>query len=559
MDPMADPDKTLIKRRRKQRREEGEIPAFSQDSRSLPVLRREEKRRQEGRHIIEDKSLDVYEVGIDHPSGKPACGISFSEGDLWGNDCWGKYNPETLMGPPLPIPPNYKTPDSMKEPPLWPPDDEVGYRAKEIEFLENIRVFIRLFLDVERQFRIALAQEPVHNHLHESYIKKLKEFYQFATKVYNRLPPITPSERAKDYDYDDYDDEDESDSISVMAIDLISLGFFWDKKVNASLDDLRDYLREINNYREIQHLETPKAWPEPMAPEFYWRRRLFNEAQKIQSYENIMIGADLGRNARDREKTDLIERFKQQFELAPGSLGEEEGFNPDEPTLEEMLVHVKTSSEREMIKELIEREEEGRQARKEGTKIYFKKVLVFAKVFIDELDEVINKITESNWYVYRDIPLYARVYAVLRRILFACEYLREYEDEPPTTGRDADDLVRKIKSFRLIMQLCEELPQMEFPHLSFHTDSDEVVTTHFIRSLESSSSSLLSIPSFERMEKLPFKGWGRLYSKLSFVREVAAATRGAPFSKIDFATRKPNEFSDKTVSTYIEKHYWELG
>ena len=74
-----------------------------------------------------------------------------------------------------------------------------------------------------------------------------------------------------------------------------------------------------------------------------------------------MIGADLGRNSREKEKADLIEQFKQQFELAPGSLGEEQGAGPDEPTLEEMAVHVKTRSEREKIKDLIEREEEGSQ------------------------------------------------------------------------------------------------------------------------------------------------------------------------------------------------------
>jgi len=264
-------NETVGERAKKKRRFEkkttrDEREAFSKENRSYAAKERETRRRMKKLELGEETKLDVYGIGIEHPSRSPACGIVFQEGDDHGKDCIVDYKPGTLMGPPLAVPNEYPI-HSPREPNFRRQQGDPRERLVDLVYMKLVRRYIRLYIDINRQHNLAKSQEPFKRELSREYIQLLRDFVIFALRVVNALPRIKMVGG-----WEERFEHEENYLIRQINKGVANWGTYWRNETQKAIIELNEYIAELEIYRP-QIGEIPN-WPRRISPEFMWRKKL---------------------------------------------------------------------------------------------------------------------------------------------------------------------------------------------------------------------------------------------------------------------------------------------
>jgi len=512
---------------------------FSHESRSR-VARERMERRQEDKalYVNEGNKFDVYGVGLDHPSGRPPCGIAIQDGDDKGRDCWTTYSPGTLMGPPLEVRANYQTLEDLEEPDIsqTPLEREYGRDLIELAYMAIVRKYIRLYLDIRRQRKIMMSQEPTRDELPVNDIRVLSNHLIFSKEVLDRLPIIVliglRKKRFKN---------PRNQHLNRVPKKLLEWGEFWRDQVHFEIDKTSEYLSELSPHT----FTLPKyiIWPLKISPEFKLRKDLYDLSRQLDF--RIVHAYEKARNAFDAFDDELERLAEKHFPLK------------DSYTARGMIVgRYYEPEDPEMIRMISNNSRMEKTLRRKLTKEY--------KNFANRIGELADHFhwnykrisrdlfEEPNWYVYRDPSLYARVYAVLRMVIKSTSNIpSEYDENTSETWfvKMACDFFTNFLNF------CRELPQNE--------KGEKVLTERVSRislsSSSSSSSSSLSIHptppdnhDMEMVEELPYKGWGEIYSRLRYSRLSEEGME-------QFPVREANTVTTKKIRRFMSTIYWQVG
>ena len=504
--------------RRQKKSTRAEREAFSQKNRSLVTREREARRLIKQFHIREETPSDIYGVGLDHPSEKPPCGIVFAEGDDRGRDCLVNYRPGNLMGPPLPIPKDY--PEFPNEPRYRRQIGEETETLIELSYIQVVKKYMRLYLDTKRQENIARSQEPLRQTQSKGYIVKLRNFVLFAFNVLRTLPDITlTNEDDEDEDDDDYEEKEKifrrRSYLKMVPNPMFTWGRFWRENTQRAIVDLNEYISELDEYDPRMH-GLPE-WPKKQSPELLWRKRFFKYYKmKDQSEKTIQrdeaekklaqitdAGAEIGSKMR------TINKFPKDIRITRVKNLQDENIL--------MLLVNRKKDENEVMNYLLEREE-AREDFIEKREVYYIERDTFIYNIEDSLTKTLDALINSNWYVYRDPQLYARMYAVFMEML-RVSYVLDPKGEmyiPPPENYDI------IDAFDYVLDIFPEVPQDEqgietprkktllyslspFPSPSTapSTPTSSIITTPLSSSTLSSSLSL-SMISFDATSSSQF-------------------------------------------------------
>ena len=199
----------------------------------------------------ENESGDIYSVGLEHPSGEKSCSLFFSK------NAEAYLDPDNIriLPPPLPISIHYKYYRGyahsrkfafpMLHRPEKEPKPEIAKNLTkmtlaQLTFSLIVRRYIRLYLDISRQLHIFCAYERIYRQHSVDTIEKLKIFYHFAWRVFERLPNIYST---KGVIYSGaFIPEPHVNNISS---EYLEWGLFWTTQTRRILSEFRLYTERI--------------------------------------------------------------------------------------------------------------------------------------------------------------------------------------------------------------------------------------------------------------------------------------------------------------------------